>query len=271
MGAKYKNFIVEILKTAIDIANRNFGKVSAVVKGEDNNQVLTETDIEIGKSVISKIKQNYSNYNIIDEEVGVIDNGSQFTWVIDPIDGTSNFANGVPLYCTMVGLLKENVPIAGGVALPPPGEIYVAEKGFGAFCNEKKIHVTSEVRLLSTLVAYTLDGHQENPDFTRNECRTMAEIILNIRNLRNAGSCFDAVMVAKGKYGAYLNLTSKIWDNVAQQILVEEAGGIYTDFWGKPIDYTNPLAKAKDNFTLCAAPPILHKQLQDIIHKNTKA
>ena len=74
-------------------------------------------------------------------------------------------------------------------------------------------------------------------------------------------------MVAKGKFGGYLNRTSKIWDNVAQQILIEEAGGVYSDFFGKPIDYTNPLTRANDNFTVCAAPPALHKQLQDIIHK----
>ena len=92
-------------------------------------------------------------------------------------------------------------------------------------------------------------------------------MILNIRNLRNTGSCFDAAMVAKVKFGAYLNRTGKIWDNVGQHILIEEAGGVYSDFFGKPMDYTNPLIKAKNNFTFCAAPPILHEALQKIIQK----
>jgi myo-inositol-1(or 4)-monophosphatase len=73
-------------------------------------------------------------------------------------------------------------------------------------------------------------------------------------------------MIAEGKYGGLLNRTSKIWDNVAQQIIVEEAGGLYTDFFGNPMDYSNPLTKDKTNFTFCAAAPELHKQLQTIIH-----
>ena len=264
----YRSFIKGVLQETSEIANRNFGKVAAIsTKEGDNNQVLTETDLEIGKLIVEKIKEVYPNHNIIDEEAGIVDKTSEYTWVIDPIDGTSNFANGVPLYGTMIGLLKGAIPVAGGISLATFNEIYIAEKDKGAFCNKEKIRVTSETKLLSTLVAYTLDGHQENPGFTRDECSLMAEIILNIRNLRNSGSCFDAAMVAKGKFGAYLNRTSKIWDNVAQQIVIEEAGGVYTDFFGKQIDYTNPLNKVNDNFTLCAGAPILHKQLQEIIHK----
>lgn len=264
----YSKFIAQTLEEASIIANRNFGKVSVVsTKKGDNNQVLTQTDLEVGNLIVGKIKEAYPNHNIIDEEAGVIDKSSEYTWVVDPIDGTSNFANGVPLYGIMIGLLKSGVPIAGGIALPAFKEICSAEKGKGAFCNGEKIQVTKEKNLLSTLVAYGIDGHQENPEFTKDECALIAEIILKIRNLRDSGSCFDVVMVAKGKFGGYLNRTSKIWDNVALQILIEEAGGIYTDFFGQPIDYSNPLSKSNNNFTVCTAPPALHQQLQEIIHK----
>ena len=76
-------------------------------------------------------------------------------------------------------------------------------------------------------------------------------------------------MVAKGKFGAYLNRSEKIWDDVALHILIEEAGGVYTDFFGKPMDYSHPLIKVKNNFTLCAAPTDLHRQLQTIIRKSS--
>jgi myo-inositol-1(or 4)-monophosphatase len=92
---------------------------------------------------------------------------------------------------------------------------------------------------------------------------------LGIRNLRAAGSTFDTIMVAKGKYGGYINQTSKIWDNVGQQIIIEEAGGIYTDFFGNPMDYPKPLQKAEQNFTWCIGAPELHKQLQAIIKKGS--
>ena len=263
---EYKEFITKALEESSKIALSYFGKVIGTTKPNDNNQVLTEADLEIGKSIISLIKKTYPKHNIIDEEAGVIDNGSEFTWVIDPIDGTSNFANGVVTYGTIIGLLKNNIPIAGGVSLPSFSEIYVAEKNKGTFYNNKKIIIKGGNKLLSSLVAYSIDGHQENPSMTEDECKLLAKIILGIRNLRASSSVFDAVMVIKGKYGVYLGRTSKIWDHVGLQIIIEEAGGIYTDFFGKPMDYTNPLAKVKENYTWCIAEHSLHQEIQKIIH-----
>lgn len=262
----YSDFITSVLQDASKIADENFGKVSGITKEDDNNQVLTEADLAIGKLIIEKIKREYPDYNIIDEEAGVIDNGSEFTWVVDPIDGTSNFANGVPTYGIMIGLLRNATPIAGGVSLPFFNKIVIAAKGKGAFSNGEKISVTKETNLLNCLVAYHIDSHREAPQMTRDECKLVAEIILNSRNLRSSCSVYDGVLVATGNYGANLNRTSKIWDNVALQIVIEEAGGVYTDFFGEPIDYSNPLKKVKENFTFCAAASQLHKQLQKIIH-----
>jgi len=165
----------------------------------------------------------------------------------------------------MIGLLENETPIAGGLSLPYFQEIYIAGKGQGAFCNNRPIHITTEQRLLSCLVAYGIDGHQENPQLTTNECQILAKIVLHIHNLRSNNSVFDIGMLVKGKYGAALNRTSKIWDNVAQQILIEEAGGIYTDFEGQKMDYYQPLTKATQNYTYCAGAPQLHSQLQKII------
>lgn len=264
----YRDFITSALEEASQIANDNFGKVSGTTKGEDNNQVLTITDKEIGQLLIQRVQEYFPIHNIIDEEAGVIDKNSEFTWVIDPIDGTSNFASGIPTYGIYLGLLQNNIPIAGGAALPAFGKIYTAEKGMGTFCNKQKVQVIDQGNLLSTLVAYQIDGYQEDPQITYDESKILSEIILHCRNLRTSNCAFDAAMVIEGKYGGVLNKTSKIWDNVAPQILIEEAGGIYTDFYGNPMDYSNPLTKAKDNFTYCAASPLLHQQLQGIIHKN---
>ena len=261
-----RGFITEVLQETMLIAKESFGKVSSVVKEGDNNQVLTETDLKIGGIIIERIKKEFPHHSIIDEEAGVIDNHSEYTWVVDPIDGTSNFASGTPMYGIVLGLLKDGAPIAGGFALPSFSEIYVAEKNKGAYCNGKKIQVSQETRLSNVLVAYGIDGHQESPEITREEAKLLAEIILGIRNLRSSGSVFDIAMVARGHYGAGGNRTSKIWDNVAQHIIVEEAGGIYTDFFGTAMDYSNPILKAKNNFTCLTASPDLHRQLLLIIH-----
>ncbi|MCH7605360.1 inositol monophosphatase [Patescibacteria group bacterium] len=267
----YQKFITKVLESTSKIATDNFGKVSGTTKPEDNNQVLTETDIEIGNFITHEVQQTFPTHNIIDEEAGVIDKDSSYTWIIDPIDGTSNFAQGVPLYGIMIGLLKGDVPIAGGVALPEFSEVYIAEKGGGAYCNDERIRVSGETRLLSTLIAYSIDGHPEHPELTKEEGRLFGEIALRVRSLRASNSVFDIAMVAKGKYGATLHQNTKVWDNVAPHIILEEAGALYTDFWGKPMDYSNAMRRSKENYSICAAPPALHKQIQDIIHTQAKS
>jgi len=266
----YLNFISSTLLTAGQIANDNFGKVSGVTKQGDNNQVLTQTDIAIGEFIVSQIKANFPEHNVIDEEAGVIDNHHNFTWVVDPIDGTSNFAAGLPTYGVMIGLLDGATPIAGGIMLPAFNQLFMAQKGLGATCNGEPIRVSDAVNSLATLVAYGIDGHQEDPHRTELEAQTLGKIILNIRNLRTTNSAYDMAHVCDGKYAAYLNQTTKIWDNVALQPIAEEAGGIVTDFWGKPMDYSNPLSKADQNFTIFAAAPAIHAQLLGVINQNEK-
>ena len=263
----YSDFLIKSLTEVSKIALGSFGRVRGVSKGQDNNQVLTETDLAIGKLLISKIKKDYPNHNIIDEEAGVIDNNSDYTWVIDPIDGTSNFANGVPLFGIIVGLLHKDKPLAGGVSLPYFHEIYTAEKGKGAFLDSERLQVTKETKLLHTLVGYGIDGHQEKPQLTRDECSLLADIVLNIRNLRSSGCVFDGMMVAKGNLGGYIHRNTNIWDDVGMQIIIEEAGGVFTDFNGNQMDYSNHLKRSKETFPFCTAPPKLHKQLQEIIHR----
>jgi myo-inositol-1(or 4)-monophosphatase len=263
-----RQFLEQIIAEAADIAKNYYGHVSADVKTGDNNQVLTEADIEIGNYLVSKIQEAYPDINIIDEEAGVIDKGSHITAVIDPIDGTSNFASGLPHFGIMVGVLEDGRPIAGAAVLPALGLLYSAAKGVGAFRNGTNISVSAETKLLNALVAYGIDGHQENPSQTFKEAETLASIVLAIRNLRTSNSVYDMAMVASGEYGGFLNQTTKIWDNVAMEIIIQEAGGLYTDFWGEQIDYSKGLSNPEINYTVCAGSPVLHAQLQAIIHRH---
>ncbi len=166
-NAIFPPIIKSILSDASATAQTNFGKVTASVKQGDNNQVFTKTDLEIGRLIVNRIGLEYKSYSIIDEEAGVIDNNSNFTWVIDPIDGTSNFAMGVPTYGIMIGLLESGMPIAGDIALTYFGDIYWTEKGYGAYKNKTKIHVTTEEKLSQTLVSYGIDAYPEHPDLTK--------------------------------------------------------------------------------------------------------
>ena len=267
----YKKFLTEQLLQISAIARDKYGTVSSSVKPEDNNQVLTEADIAIGEHLVAAIQRTFPAHNVIDEEAGVIDNGSNVTWVVDPIDGTSNFAAKTPLYGCMVGVLENDIPVAGGVVLPSLNELYVAEKGTGATCNGEQIHVSSEAKLSNLLISYGIDGHREDPGRTLAELRILGRIILTARNLRSSNSVFDLMAVARGSYGAFLNQTTKIWDNVAPQIIIEEAGGVVTDFYGQPMDYHDACTRASENFTICAGSVAAHLALQEIItHKSEK-
>jgi myo-inositol-1(or 4)-monophosphatase len=265
----YRPAIEEWLRQAAKLAMQHFGKVSGTVKPGDNNQVLTEADVAIGKYLVEVVAKTFPDHNIIDEEAGAIDKKSKYTWVIDPIEGTSNFAAGLPNYGIMVGLLEDSTPLAGGVIAPAFNKLYLAQKDKGATVKGKPIHVTTETKLSNVLVSVGLDGYADDPQRTQRECTMLAELIVNIRNYRNTGcEATDPMYVAEGRYGARLNLSSRIWDNVAPQIIAEEAGALWTSVDGKPLDYTDPLTKAKDNFTFCVASPTLHKQIQTIVQKH---
>lgn len=265
-GMNYLPFIEEQLVKAGETALSYFGKVSGTVKPGDSNQVLTEADTAIGKQIVAAVQAAYPNHNVIDEEAGVLDKGSRYTWVIDPVEATSNFAVGLPQYGIMAGLLEDATPIAGGVIAPAYKKIYLAQKGEGATCNGEPMHVTTETKLINALVSYGIDGLQEHPELTIHECRVLADIILAVRNIRNTGcEALDPLYVAEGRYGGRVNLSSKIWDNVAPQIIAEEAGALWTAVDGSPMDYSNPLARSEQNFTACVASPALHAQLMAVI------
>lgn len=262
----YTDFLAKTLQSAAQIVLDKFGNVEPQTKPGDNNQVLTEADLAIGQFIIGEIEWEFPDHNIIDEEAGVVDKQSNFTWVIDPIEGTSNFAGGSKDYGIMVGLLDGATPIAGGVIAPAHDILYLAAKGQGATKNGNPIHVTSETNLLNKLVSFGIDAYQDNPERTRNEARLLAEVALAIRNMRNSGcEAVDGMYVAEGVYGGRLNMTSRIWDNVGPQVIVEEAGGLWTDIDGNPLDYTDPLGRIGQNFTCATASPALHTQLVDLV------
>jgi myo-inositol-1(or 4)-monophosphatase len=264
---EYRDFLEQELTAAGKLAQTFFGNVSGTVKPGDNNQVLTEADIAIGKQLVAAVQKVYPEHNVIDEEAGGIDKGSRYTWVIDPIEATSNFAVGLPQYGIMIGLLEDGIPIAGGIIAPAYNKLYIAEKGKGTTCNGERIHVTSEEKLSNVLVSYGIDGHPEDPERTKLEGQVIADLVLAIRNLRNTGcEALDPMYVAEGRFGARINTTSKIWDNVAPQIIVEEAGATWTTANGETPDYSNPIQRIEQNFTNCAASPALHRQLQTIIN-----
>lgn len=254
-------FISETLRRAGEVAKEGFQKVSHVKIKEDQSHVLTEKDIESEKVIISEIAKNFPSDSIIAEESGFVQKSSNSTWIVDPIDGTSNFAAGIPWFAIMISKLVNWIPVVSGIYLPVQKEMYYAEKDQGAFCNGKKIRVTQEPDLKNVLVTFGIDY---SPDVTQldKDIVFVKKLIQCTRNARSSGcSGVDFAYLASGRLGGCSAHTSKIWDNAPGMLLTTEAGGVYTDLFGNSVDFTSTKDNFVRNFAYVASTPLLHPQL----------
>lgn len=261
--------LLEALDAGATAAMEHWGTVDERVKDGDPNQVVTDADIAAGREILAVVRRHFPKDSFLDEEAGFIPGSTERTWIIDPIDGTSNFAAGVPLFGVMIGVLAGAEVAAGGVVLPALRETYLAEAGSGAHLNGKAIHVTREGLPENVLVAWGMDSNRDNREVTRCEARQAGEVALEVRNLRSSNSVFDQMMVARGSYGGCFNFSSRIWDNVAPQAIIKEAGGRYTDLAGNPLEYRKPQERMKANFQWCAAAPAIHEAILQALHRGT--
>lgn len=260
----YLPTITEVLNDAAAIANTQFGQ-SREQPLKDRYQVLTETDLAVSQLLVERLSGIYPNHNILDEEAGAIDRGSTYTWVLDPIDGTMNFAVGSEDYGIIVGLLDGATPIAGGVILPAYNQLYLAERGSGATCNGQPIHVNNTVELSESLVAHDFNPNVDEPEVMERIGRQNVSLALACRNIRSSNSIRDVMLVARGTYGACIYQGGRIWDHVAGDVIVTEAGGIYSDLDGQPLDYTRPLEQSTTRMRGCGASRKLHPEVISIL------
>ncbi|MET9499823.1 inositol monophosphatase [Streptomyces sp. NPDC006552] len=257
----YLTFLESLLREAAEIALSFPRGLSARIKDADPNQVVTNADLAIGTRLKSRIHERFPHDSEIDEEWGIVRGTSAITWVIDPIDGTSNFAAGSPLFGVMVGVLENGMPVAGGVSLPAFSETYVAEVGHGAYVNGNKLELKAGGDMTEQLVAYGIDFH---PSETAHDYRTMENIAFRCRGIRMSNSIFDCMMVAKGVYAASMHRRNRIWDCVAPHVIIQEAGGTFSTMEGDVPDYQNPLTKTKQVYSMLACNSDFHRAVTDI-------
>lgn len=214
----------------------------------------TQADLESEAKIIEIIKQHFPEHNIIAEESGGENHNSEYTWAIDPIDGTIPFVSGFPVYSVSVGLLKNDQPFIGVINQVGTGEIYWAEKGKGAFVNDKKIEVSKNGQLSDSLI--TLDfGHKER---TRKLDRYFQPLVDKVRQpfVINAAAVSLAYL-ARGYFDGAAQ-AAHIWDFAAAAILIVEAGGKVTSFNGDNMDWS------MRDLEIIASNSLIHQELVDI-------
>lgn len=200
---------------------------------EGINNLVTEVDNLAEKKIIEVITERFPDHSIISEEVGELSKPSDYQWIIDPIDGTVNFAHGVPICCVSIGLLHKNELILGAVYNPMMDEFFFAEKGKGATLNGEKISVSKKSDFRT---AFLVTGFPYKwPDGPEHPIKVFERLVLEGLPVRRLGSAaIDLCWVACGRFDGFWEYNLSAWDVAAGYLIVQEAGGRITDFDGNP-------------------------------------
>ena len=198
---------------------------------EGRNNLVTEADHAAEKAIIDIIRQDHPGHFILSEETGEIVMDSEYKWIIDPIDGTVNFANGIPICCVSIGLEKAGKMILGAVYNPLMNEFFFAEKGCGATLNDKKIKVSEKNEVLHSCLVTGFP--YSYLDMANGPLQVFERFIRNGVPVRRLGSAaIDLCWVAAGRFDGFYEHKLQAWDSAAGFLMVEEAGGRVTDFTG---------------------------------------
>ncbi len=201
----------------------------------NESDLVTEVDKKSEKMIIDFITKKYPSHGIITEESAGLSSQSEYNWVIDPLDGTVNFAHGFPMFAISIGVQKNRETIAGIVYDIMKDTIFSSELGGGAYENDKKIRVSDNSNLRHALLVTGFPYDiRENPD---NALGKFVAFTKEARGIRRLGSAaIDFCYVAKGVFDGFWEVHLKPWDICAGKLIVEEAGGLVTDFFGNKID-----------------------------------
>ena len=208
--------MIKATEKASKILIRDFGEVEKLqVSLKGPNNFVTNADRKVEDIIIKELEKSKKNFSILTEESGFIENKDKDNfWIIDPIDGTTNFLNGVPHFCISIGLLIDNEIIAGVIYDPIKDEMFYAEKKGGSYLNNKSIRVSKKNKIFECLYGV---------NFRKNIPENML--------IRNTGSAaLDLAYVSSGRFDGSMQKNVNLWDIAAGTILIKEAGGVVDNF-----------------------------------------
>lgn len=210
-------------------------RVKIEYKGEAD--LVTVADRASEKLILEQIRERWPDHDVVGEEGARIETGADYRWYVDPLDGTTNFAHGYPVFCVSLGLSYRGARKAGVLYDPTRDELFAAEQGKGAYLNGERIAVSQTTRLAESLVSTGFPSHKrhKNPNIFFYHVVT-----LRSHGVRRAGSAaLDLASVACGRYDGFWEFNLNPWDTCAGILLVEEAGGKVSDMQGEPVAVTD--------------------------------
>lgn len=251
------NFAMETARDAGGLLLEKFDRGIKVSKKGDIN-LVTEADLASEALIIERIKSYHPKHSILAEESGnavVIGGENKWKWIIDPLDGTTNYAHGYPCFCVTIALEHEGEVVIGVTYDPTRNEMFAAERGRGASLNNKPIRVSGTEELGDALIVTGFPY-----DFKRREdfARHLTQFLLNSRGVRRDGSAaIDMAYVACGRFDGFWEEGLNPWDMAAGVLLIEEAGGQISNYNGSKFNLYNP--------PILASNGLIHSQMSDIL------
>ena len=224
------------LETAVDIAREsgallaNFFERRVPFELKGDFDLVTEADRASEKLVVERLRSHFPSHGIIAEEGGGHEGSSEYRWYVDPLDGTTNFAHAFPMFNITLGLERAGELIAGVVYDPIRGEMFSAERGSGAWLNNRRIHVSKATRLADSLASTGFPSRKRHQNVNIHFYHQMAMASHGVR--RTGSAAIDLAFVACGRLDAFWEFGLNPWDMAAGVLLVSEAGGRISDMSG---------------------------------------
>jgi myo-inositol-1(or 4)-monophosphatase len=251
---------IEAAREAGRFLKLSVGKVRSVeVKQGEERNLVSEIDRGAETKIISIIHRHYPQHAILAEESGGSLAPADVRWIIDPLDGTTNFLHGVPIFCVSIGIERKGELVAGVVYDPNLDEMFTAEKGAGAFLNGKRLKVSGSSTLAESLLVtgfpYNITA---NPN---NAVEHFVQFLMAARGVRRLGSAaMDLSYVAAGRFDGFWEVSLNPWDMAAGALFIQEAGGRVSDMKGNPLSIYQKTVLASNGAVHDAMLAIVNKQ-----------
>ena len=224
-------FIENLAKRAGDVLLSHFGEDEQLLKLRYSvKEAVTKYDKIVDELIIREIRERYPHHSLLTEESGLLKGDPDWLWIVDSLDGTSGFASSNPLFSVCIAVMHKGELLLGTIYAPAIKEFYLAERGNGAYLNQRRIHV-SETGELGQSYLFYCEGGEKDRLRTGSILSTIYPEVMDLRKLGSAG--LETAWVAAGKAEAYFTTKIESWDVAPGVLLVEEAGGEVTDFESK--------------------------------------
>lgn len=233
-------------------------KVQVQYKNNDVSNIVTEVDLMAEKYIIDKLKKYFPDHNLVSEEAGRVSHGSEYTWVLDPLDGTISFAHNMPHFSVSLGLMKENQPVLGVIYNVMSNKLYWAQVDQGAYVNGKRIRVSKIDALEAAVAILGFGSIKRRAEKIDSYFKPLITKVGHPYSLGSAATSYT--FVANGFADVTLD-GGWVWDFAAGCVIVREAGGKVTDLSGNEPDWT------KERFNVVASNGLIHKQILEALKR----